>query len=148
MENMCPALGRKPFEVDLACGTVTNSAQCRYKLDTIAGECTTKACVEGGINTFVTSVSELLQDSGLSPIEAGRRDRGLARLVDRLKQEGACGTDGLSCLSLLGGDCKKLSEAATEMQTQGRGILYRAFKQASEKCVADAGLRARTEDRV
>jgi hypothetical protein len=152
----CPVLG-KTHDIGGAightvfsgsCGAIGNSATCSYKRTSIAGGCRTKQCVNEGLATFTQAVSELIAGSELTAIEAGFRDRGLARLVDGLKQEGACGTEGVSCLSLLAGDCKKLSEAATEMQTQGRGILYRAFKQASEKCVADAGLRARTEDRV
>jgi hypothetical protein len=145
--NTCPVLGQNaPNGAEYMCGSITHSAKCSYPIGAIAGGCATKACVLSGIETFRAAVADLVSASELTPLETQFRDRGLAHLVRGLMEEGACGTSDVSCLALLDGDCASLGDAATNMQTGGRRVLYEAFKAASEKCIADAGLRERSED--
>jgi hypothetical protein len=145
-EDMCPVMGHKAVkEVDSStCVGSSQTGRCVYDLDTIAGGCATKECVQGGIETFTSAVRTITDTTALTGVQRVIQDTLLAGLLDGLRTKtGACGQPGKTCLARLDGECGLLFDEATEFQRRGRSALYEGYRRAGELCVAEAGERDR-----
>jgi hypothetical protein len=126
------------------CAQASESALCEYPRDVIAGGCETPDCVRDGLRVFVEGAERVVRASAMEGARRNMQDALLASLVQGLRDGvGDCGDAGVSCLAKLRGDCAELSAAASVFQELGRPALYKALKDASETCIADAGLRER-----
>lgn len=155
----CPSLGRRAPTVDVtACG-ISDLATCSYPLDVIAGGCTSRACVNEGIGSFISTVRTLTNPSGQPKtalvrwLESGNvepadtilekpqmiaRNKAFAVLAERAMEIGSCGQTDKSCMALLEpSDCVRISSFASEMQAES-GVLYSSLKKLSTACFAKA----------